>query len=131
MTTDHRFDGPGPDAEFRAALATGRFLIQRCRACGAHRFPPGPVCLACGSAALESVPASGEGTVHSTTVVRRRPEHGGDHNVALIDLAEGPRLMSRVEGVAPDAVRIGMAVHARIATEVEPVLVFDVVEKKP
>lgn len=131
MTTDHRFDGPGPDAEFRDALATGRFLIQRCRACGVHRFPPGPVCVACGDAALKTVPASGEGTVHSTTVVRRRPEEGGDHNVALIDLAEGPRLMSRVEGVAPDAVRIGMAVRARIAAGAEPVLVFDVVDEEP
>ena len=50
------------------------------------------------------------------------------YNVALIDLAEGPRMMSRVEGVAPEAVRIGMAVKARVASEGDGfVVVFDVV----
>ena len=42
---------------------------------------------------------------------------GGDYNVALVDLKEGVRLMSRVEGVPPEAVRIGMSVRARIASE--------------
>jgi uncharacterized OB-fold protein len=59
---------------------------------------------------------SGTGTVYSTTVMRRKAEAGGDYNVALIDLQEGPRLMSRVEGVAPQDVKIGMAVTARIAS---------------
>jgi uncharacterized OB-fold protein len=49
--------------------------------------------------------------------VRRKPEAGGDYNVALIDLREGVRLMSRVEGVAPDAVHIGMAVRAQVAQQ--------------
>ena len=66
--------------------------------------------------ALDWVEASGDGVVYSTTVVRRRPERGGDHNVALIDLAEGVRMMSRVEGPAPEAVRIGMAVRAYVGT---------------
>jgi uncharacterized OB-fold protein len=46
--------------------------------------------------------------------VRRKPQAGGDYNVALVDLAEGPRLMSRIDGVAPDQVRIGMRVQARV-----------------
>jgi uncharacterized OB-fold protein len=58
--------------------------------------------------------ASGEGTVYATTVTRRRAEQGGDYNVALVDLAEGPRMMSRVVGVAPEAVSIGMKVRAKI-----------------
>jgi uncharacterized OB-fold protein len=69
----------------------------------------------------EWVEASGAGTVHSTTTVRARE---GDYNVSLIDLAEGCRLMSRVEGVAPEAVAIGMAVRAGITADPEPVLVF-------
>jgi hypothetical protein len=47
--------------------------------------------------------------------VRRKPADGGDYNVCLVDLAEGPRMLSRVAGVAPEEVRIGMAVKARIA----------------
>ena len=47
------------------------------------------------------------------------------YNVALIDLAEGVRLMSRVEGVAPEDVRIGMPVQAKIVRDNErPLLVF-------
>jgi hypothetical protein len=59
---------------------------------------------------------------------RRYPaDKGGDVNIALVDLAEGPRMMSRVEGVAPDQVKIGTAVKARIAElNGEPAIVFDV-----
>ena len=61
----------------------------------------------------------------STSVVRRKPEAGGDYNVALVDLEEGVRLMSRVDGLAPGAVRIGMAVQARVRSDgAEPSLVF-------
>jgi len=47
--------------------------------------------------------------------VRRKPVDGGDTNIVLVDLTEGVRLMSRVAGVAPEQVKIGMAVSARIA----------------
>jgi uncharacterized OB-fold protein len=67
-----------------------------------------------GEADLEWVEASGQGTVYATTVTRRRPEQGGDYNVALIDLAEGPRMMSRVVDIDPAEVKIGMKVKARI-----------------
>ena len=50
------------------------------------------------------------GTVYATTVVR--PRDGEPYNVALVDLPEGRR-MTRVEGVAPEAVRIGMQVRMR------------------
>ena len=63
--------------------------------------------------------ASGSGTVHSATTVRNKPEDGGDYNVSLIDLAEGPRMMGRVVGVDPQAVRIGMTVSARIVKDGE------------
>jgi uncharacterized OB-fold protein len=73
------------------------------------------LCPHCGADRLSWKTPDGRGTVYSTTVVRRKPEAGGDYNVALIDLAEGVRLMSRVDGIAPDAVRIGMAVRAQVA----------------
>lgn len=108
------FDGPGPDAQFAQALAQGRFQIQHCTACGQHVFYPRALCPYCGSAQLEWVAPSGAGSVYSSTTVRRKPESGGDYNVALVDLAEGPRLMSRIDGIAPDQVRIGMRVQARV-----------------
>lgn len=109
--------GPGPDAIFAAALTQGQFLIQQCEACQKFVFYPRVLCSHCGSAELAWREASGQGTVYSTTVVRRKTEHGGDYNVALIDLAEGQRLMSRVEGVVPQDVKIGMAVQARIVDD--------------
>ena len=70
----------------------------------------------------------GRGVVYSTTVVRKRPPEPS-LNVVLIDLAEGPRMMSRVEGVEPGEVRIGMQVRAEIAaSEDGPLVVFRPVE---
>lgn len=108
------FAGPGPEQEFQAFLAEGKFMIQRSASTGEHVFYPRALAPGSGAADLEWVEASGDGTVYSTTVVRQRPEKGGDYNVALIDLAEGPRLMSRVVGVAPEEVQIGMAVRAKV-----------------
>jgi uncharacterized OB-fold protein len=105
----------GPEKQYFDRLAAGRFEIQKCAACGRHVFYPRVLCPHCGAGRLDWVGASGRGTVYSTTVVRRKPADGGDYNVCLVDLAEGVRLMSRVAGIPPAEVRIGMAVKARIA----------------
>ena len=104
----------GADKYYREQLEQGNFLIQRCLSCTQGIFYPRMICPHCGSDQLEWFKPSGQGVVYSTTIVRRKPEHGGDYNVALIDLAEGPRMMSRVEGLSPDAVSIGMSVSALI-----------------
>lgn len=111
------FSGPGPDAVFAAFLADGRFMLQQCDDCKKHVFYPRVLCPHCGSPKLSWQPASGQGTVYSATVVRRKPEQGGDYNVALVDLHEGPRMMSRVDGISPHEVAIGMAVCAKIIDE--------------
>ena len=117
-----------PDAEFRAFLSAGRFMIQRSKSTGAHVFYPRAVAPGTGARDLEWIEASGRGVVYSTTVVRKRPPEPS-YNVALIDLAEGVRMMSRVEGIDPAAVTIGAAVQARIIDQDgEPVVVFDLVE---
>jgi uncharacterized OB-fold protein len=60
------------------------------------------------------------GTVYSTTTVHARE---GAYNVCLVDLEDGVRVMSTVVGIAPDDVRIGMAVRAR--EDDEGRIVFD------
>ena len=104
----------GAEARYQAALNEGRFLIQRCNDCGKHVFYPRVVCPHCGGASLVWVEPKGTGTVYSTTTVRRKPEAGGDYDVSLIDLDEGVRMMSRVEGIAPTEVKIGMRVRAKV-----------------
>ncbi|MBP8308444.1 MAG: OB-fold domain-containing protein [Burkholderiaceae bacterium] len=114
-----------PEQDYLQHLSQGRFMIQRSRASGAYVFYPRVAEPRTGATDLEWVPASGEGTVYATTVMRQRAPTPS-YNLALIDLAEGPRMMSRVEGIAPDAVRIGMKVRARISREGDtPIVVFD------
>jgi len=106
--------GPGPEAQFRAYLDQGKFMIQRSKSTGRYVFYPRVAAPGTGERDLEWVEASGHGTVYSTTVVRNRPEKGGDYNVALIDLEEGPRMMSRVVDIEPTAIEIGMKVRAKV-----------------
>jgi len=106
---------PGPEKIYQDKLAQGVFEIQRCAGCAKHVFYPRVLCPYCGSDRLEWTLPSGRGIVYSTTVVRRKEAEGGDYNVALVDLDEGPRMMSRVVTVAPTTVRIGMTVQARVS----------------
>lgn len=108
------FTGAGPDKIYREFLRAGKFQIQHCAECQKNVFYPRAVCPHCGGVALRWVIPSGRGTVYSTTIIRRKPEKGGDYNVAVVELAEGPRLMTRIENAAPEQVRIGMKVFARI-----------------
>jgi uncharacterized OB-fold protein len=117
---------PGPD--YFAHLAQGRFMLQRSRSSGRYVFYPRVAEPVTGALDLEWAPASGWGTVYATTVVRPRPPQA-PYNVVLVDLDEGPRMMSRVENLPPQAVRIGMRVRARIAAQDEkPLVVFDAME---
>jgi uncharacterized OB-fold protein len=112
----------GPEAQFKAYLAEGRFMIQRSRSTGRHVFYPRVAAPGTGETDLEWVPASGDGTIYSITLNRTRE---GAYNIALVDLAESPRLMSRIEGV--DTAPIGTRVKARIVSiDGEPAIVFDV-----
>jgi uncharacterized protein len=114
----------GPDQQYQAHLAAGRFMIQRGVKTGTMVFYPRAVAPGTGED-LEWVEASGRGTVYSSTCMRKRPPEA-DVNIALIDLEEGPRMMSRVEGIAADAVAIGLKVKARIvAHEDGHLVVFD------
>lgn len=118
----------GPEAQFKAFLADGKFMIQRSASTGKHVFYPRPFIPGSGETDLEWIEASGTGTVYSTTVNRRSPEKGGTFNVALIDLAEGVRMLSRVVGIAPEDIRIGMPVRAKIEElNGAPAVVWEVV----
>lgn len=117
----------GPAAEWDAALAEGRFLIQQPVGGGKAVFPPRAFAPGTG-AELEWVEASGHGTVYSATWIQRKPPEP-PYNVVLVDLAEGARLMGCVEGVTPETLQIGMAVKARIIAGETPLLVFDPVEQ--
>ncbi|MEV0115122.1 OB-fold domain-containing protein [Streptomyces sp. NPDC050844] len=97
------------NAGFWEGVARHQLLIQRCGDCRALRFPWLPGCNACGSLEWDTVEASGQGTVYSYVVMHHPPFPAFDppYAVALIDLAEGVRMVSNVVGVPSDKVRIG------------------------
>jgi uncharacterized OB-fold protein len=110
---------PIPDAEWApywAATLEGRLVVQRCTACGHHQLYARAHCLVCRSP-VTWVDASGQGTVYSFTVIRQNPSRSFRHLlpfvVALVDLHEGPRLMTNIVGCDPDQVEIGAAVQVR------------------
>jgi uncharacterized OB-fold protein len=102
----------GPIRQYEEHLRRGEFLIQRCAECARHVFYPRVACPHCGGPRLDWVRPAGGGEVHAVTVVARSADKGGPYNVVLVDLDEGVRLMSRVDGVPPESVRIGLRVVA-------------------
>ncbi len=86
-----------------------RLLLQRCVACGALRHPPGPACPSCHSLKWDSIEASGLGRLYSYVVSHHPPVPGfqGPFVVGLIELAEGPRMVSNVVGIDPRDLIIG------------------------
>ena len=122
-----------PHATYVAHLAKGELAYQWSPEAGRAVFFPRLICPYTGSDKLEWRIASGLGTVYSTTVVHG--VDGSSYNVALIDCDEGFRLMSRVEGVEPAHVALGMRVKFRAHApggDAEPVPVFSAVtDAKP
>lgn len=100
---------------FWEGIAAGQLRIQQCCSCQAFNYYPRYLCPNCYSDALAWKVASGHGTVHSFTV-SRRPAGAGfaaevPYVVALIDLEEGPRMLSNIVDSDPDDVIIGAGVE--------------------
>ena len=110
----------GPDEAFQSHVADGRLWLQFCTDCDAAVFMPRILCPHCSSLSLEWRPASGRGTIYSLTVLHRRSKPGEPerhHALVLVDLDEGPRMMSHLPDAPPEDIRIGMRVRARIEGE--------------
>lgn len=108
-----RPDARGSAAVYWEGARRGKLLLPRCPACASMSWPPRKRCPACG-AALAWGEACGRGVVHTHTVVRQNADPWFaarvPYVVAIIELEEGPRIMSRVVGCDVDAVRVGMPV---------------------
>jgi len=102
-----------PLAVYQAHLEKGELAYQWSPEAQKAVFYPRVICPYTGSDRLEWRISAGLGTVYAATVVHPTRE-GAPYNVALIDCDEGFRLMSRVEGIPPEAVRIGMRVKFRV-----------------
>jgi uncharacterized OB-fold protein len=98
------------------AAREGRLLIAECAACAKVHHYPRPFCPHCWSEDVRPVQANGTGTLYTySTVYVNDLERFADrlpYVAAIVELAEGPRLMTTIEGVAPEQLRVGMPVTA-------------------
>jgi uncharacterized OB-fold protein len=108
---------PTPETQpFWDGCARGELMLQRCRECGEPYFYPRPICPACGSTDVEWFTASGAATLYSY-VINHRPargfEDGGPYAIAVVELAEGPRMMTNIVGVpnTPEDLILDMALQ--------------------
>jgi uncharacterized OB-fold protein len=114
------YDGFRPDitpidAPFWDALRRHELVVQRCDACGRLRFVPSERCRHCGSPSATWVPVSGNATVYTYSIVHRAPtpayQTEAPYAIAYVELAEGPRMPTRLVDLDLDAVEIGMPVR--------------------
>jgi uncharacterized OB-fold protein len=115
-----RFDIPTPDLEtqpFWDGCREGRFLLRHCNACGDDHFYPRPFCPKCWSDDVEWKAASGRGTLYTYSIVYQNDLPPFNERVpyvaAVVELEEGPRVMTNIEGIPFGELRVGMpvAVH--------------------
>jgi uncharacterized OB-fold protein len=105
---------PTPETRpFWDGAAAGELRIQRCLACGKPFFYPRTLCPNCGSEDVEWFTASGRATLYSY-VINHRPARGFEDDapyaIAVVQLAEGPRMMTSIVGVpaTPEALVLDM-----------------------
>lgn len=107
---------PAPESlPYWEAARQHRLELPRCNACGKFWFPPSRFCPHCLAADFAWIPVSGKGRIYSFVVFHRiyHPAFAGEvpYVVALVELAEGPRLLSNIVGIPSDNVRCNMAVE--------------------
>lgn len=119
---------------FWAGVKAGELRIQRCPDCGLANFPPRIRCPDC-FVEMAWEAASGEGTVYSFGVVHRpnQPAVFEDRLplvLAVVELAEGPRLVSNVRA-DPAEVAVGDLVRVCFEAVAEDVVLplFDPAEE--
>ena len=92
----------------------GKFFLQHCEECQRYQFYPRLYCMHCSSTLVRWVETSGHGVIYSYTVIHQNksPEFVNDtpYNVVIVQLNEGPRLMSNIVDIDPTDLRVNLPV---------------------
>lgn len=103
---------PSPETKhYWEGAKAGELRLQRCSACDHTYFPPRPFCPECGSRDVAVYKASGRGTLHSYIINHiGAPGREPPFAVAVVQLEEGPRLMSNILDCdqTPEALELDM-----------------------
>jgi len=106
----------GSSRQYWDAARDDRLLIAQCADCGRVHHYPRVLCPFCWSEAVSPVEAKGTGSVYSFSTVyvndlepfkSRLP-----YIAAVVELDEGPRVVTNIDGIEPGEVRVGMPVRA-------------------
>lgn len=104
----------GLTAQWYAWLARHELRFQRCTGCEQFRHIPREVCPRCGSTEWTWEPSSGKGTVFTWTTTHRSLHPAWVETPfaqVVVELEEGPRVMTSLVDSTPDELRIGMPVQ--------------------
>jgi uncharacterized OB-fold protein len=111
---------PTPEtAPYWEGARAGELRIQRCSACGRHYFYPRVACRFCSSLDVEWVAVSGRASLVSY-VINHRPLPGFEAVspvIALVELEEGPRLMTNIVGVEPEPANLPLDLRLLVTFE--------------
>jgi uncharacterized OB-fold protein len=106
---------PAPESlPYWEAAKQHRLDIPHCRGCDEYFFPPARICPRCTASDVDFVTVSGRGKIFSYVIFDRvyHPGFADDvpYAVALVELAEGPRLISNIIGIPAEQVSCDMLV---------------------
>jgi hypothetical protein len=105
-------------AHYWEGAARGELRLQRCRGCDATYFPPQPFCPRCSNGDVEVVRASGRGSLYSYVVTHLpAPGFEAPYVIGVVELEEGPRLLTNIVGVAPDPESLPLDLPVEVAFE--------------
>ena len=112
---------PTPETdEFWAGARRGELRIQRCNTCGRAYFFPRPFCPFCSSKDVAWFTASGRGKLYSY-VINHRAAYGfqgyAPYDIAVVQLDEGPRMMTNIVGVEPTPERLPIDLPVEVTWE--------------
>ena len=117
----HEYKLPIPTADeasepfFRGAKER-KLMLLRCSQCGRHRLPGRERCADCWSTNAEWVQASGRGKLYTFGIMHQQyhPAFSGviPYNFALVELEEGPPLVTSIVDCPNEELRVDMPVQA-------------------
>ncbi len=116
---------PTPEtAHFWEGTRQGELRLQRCVHCSHAYFPPRPFCPKCSSAEVETFAANGRASLYSYVISQRSiPGFEAPYAIAVVQLEEGPRMMTNITGCAqtPEALRLDMPLEIAFAKQNEEI----------
>jgi len=125
MTQTRPLPKPTPETlHFWEGTRQHELRLQRCHDCAEVYFPPRPFCPRCSSRAVSVFRASGRGTLESYVISHRpHPAFAGPYAIALVQLAEGPRMMSNIVDCeqTPEALRLDMPLEVTFLEQSEEI----------